>query len=579
MRSVNIVDDMPSTLADAIARAKHVEREGFTFLTPMLAPRNFTWSSFARATQRRARQLESRGLRKGDRLALLVVDEQDFVLAFAAAVAIGVIAVPMYPPLPFMRTEAYLERATSILERCAATWLIGPNSLQHVLAGLQARVRCIQGITTTEELEAYCETGQDGSYVSSAQIGPDDTCFLQFTSGSTADPKGVIVTHRNLLANANALHAVLGSDGTRDIGLNWAPLYHDMGLIGSVVAPLLSLGRQVFIPTATFAMRPQVWLEVANQYRCTMLSTNNFGLRAAVKRPPRNVVLDLSCIRVISVGAEPVHPDALADFARTFEPCGLNPRALNPAYGMAEATLAISANDPAHCCRVLHVQAEAYRNNLIQVEPANATDNGSPARREHSIALVSCGRVIPGHEVVIVDAQDEPLPEGHVGHIKLRGPSVTPGYFADQEATAALGRGGWLDTGDLGFFQGGELFVSGRTKDIVLIAGRNYHPEVVERAATRVPGIRAGHAVAFSVPAHDTERLVVIAECENPRRVESLAAAVRSAILSDIGLDASDVVIVLPCSLPKTSSGKLRRAEAKRVYQAGAVRPLASETA
>ena len=537
------------TLIDALRLAARLDVLGLTFLDQQLNARDYSWAEVASRASALCEQLIARGLGPGDRLALLIDREEDFVFWFLAAVLGGIIAVPMAPLSPYGRQEPQLARAAAILRRSGARGVVAARTSEESLSWLQAQAPSLSELIRLEALpEATLAAASNARVVApQLQARPSDPCLLQFTSGSTAEPKGVIVTHGNLVANVQALHARLGSDPARDVGVNWAPLFHDLGLVSGVVTPLLSLGRQVYLPTSAFAARPQLWLEAVHRHRGTMLSSNNFGLRAATKRLPRVEGLDLSCVRVISVGAEPIQPETLERFALTFEPFGLDARTLTPAYGMAEATLAITAGDP--------------RTRFRSAAPAG----------DEQRSFVSCGRPVAGHDLAIFDEQKRPLAEGAVGQIAFRGASVTPGYFEDEAATSELLWDGWLLTGDRGFVHDGELFVCGRIKDLVIVAGRNYAPQGIEWAAMRAPGVRRDYVVAFSLPGDETERLVVVAESEHPRRTDGLAEAIRVSVLGEYALRVDEVVVVAPWTLPKTSSGKLRRAAVRQLYERGAL--------
>jgi fatty-acyl-CoA synthase len=497
---------------------------------------------------------------------MMVVDNEDFVLTFFGAVSAGMVPVPMYPPLPLGRLHIQIDRALGILRESRARWLVAPATMSKLLAELQALEPGLEGFSHTETFRDNRAQAFD-EYAGAPQVAPDDLCFLQFTSGSTGAPRGVMVSHANLVANAIALHRRLASDPLRDVGINWAPLFHDMGLVGGVITPLLSLGRMVFIPTIAFATRPQVWIETIDRYRGTMTSTNNYGLRAVVKRANRLAGIDLSCLRVLSIGAEPIHPRTVADFVSSMQPFGLDPRCINPAYGMAETTLAVSACDPSGTFRAVEIDKHAYEGN--QVEPLK------PGERRESLHVASCGAVLDGHELAILDAEGRALPAGRVGEIAVRGASVTRGYFGDPEASAALFSGDFLRTGDLGFIRDSELYVSGRLKDVMVIAGRNYHPQGIEWLVATVPGVRAHRVIAFSVPSEDTEALVIVAESMSPEHTNELRQRIRETVRAEIGLSPRDVVLVHPWTLPHTSSGKPQRRLTRELYTQSALKPLA----
>ncbi|MEO1335716.1 MAG: fatty acyl-AMP ligase, partial [Myxococcota bacterium] len=394
-------------------------------------------------------------------------------------------------------------------------------------------------------------------------VSPDDPCFLQFTSGSTSDPKGVVVTHANLVANAKAIMIDgLNSDPAVDRGVSWLPLYHDMGLIGFVVAPLLNQVPVVFIPTLSFVKRPTVWLDTVNKYRGTITFAPNFALGLATKRmnQARLEKMDLSCLRVLGCGAEPINPATMRSFVETFEKAGLNPNSIMPAYGMAEATLAVSFDSLQRPMTTLRIDRERYEADHVAVPASNGSAEGE------ALELVSCGQTFPQHEIAIFGAEGQRLAEGQVGEIVLRGPSTTGGYFENREATERLLQDGWLHTGDLGFIIEGQLYVSGRQKDLIILNGRNYYPQAIEWEVEQIPGIRKGNVAAFSVPGATTEELVVAAETKSKDH-EAVRQAIIAHLKTSVGVRCRDVKLVGPGQLPKTSSGKIQRRRTKYLYE------------
>jgi fatty-acyl-CoA synthase len=524
------------TMLDVLEARAHTSAHGFTFLDYKLQPDYWSFTRLVTEARRRAVYFASRGLQPGERFAIMVPDVREFVLSFFGAIAAGLVPVPMYPAFGPRASAEFLRTASEIIEVTQCRMLLAdqvPDELEKSLA-----------------------------YVRPSAVGPSDPCFLQFTSGSTRAPKGVVVSHANLLANSRAImEDGLHGDPERDRGVCWLPLYHDMGLIGHVVAPFAMGMSVVFIPTLAFIARPWVWMETVHQYRCTITFGPNFALALAVKRQNHLDRLELSCLRVLGCGAEPVHADTLRTFVATFEPYGLRPEAVMPCYGLAEATLAVSFESLARPARIIAIDRHAYESaGVVQLTAAGAHDR---------IELASCGRPLPGHEIAIVDEQGKPLPEGRVGEIAVRGPSVTPGYFRDPEASAAQRSGEWLLAGDCGFLLDSDLFVSGRKKDLLIVDGRNYYPQALEWVVEELPDVRRGGVVAFSVPGADSEQVIVVAETKRKAEAHTLARQIRQHLRSSVGLMPADVVLIGPGQLPKTSSGKLQRQKAKQMYSAG----------
>jgi fatty-acyl-CoA synthase len=394
-----------------------------------------------------------------------------------------------------------------------------------------------------------------------ASIGPSDLCFLQFTSGSTSAPKGVMVSHRNLIANANAFlgpHGVARRDD--DIAVTWLPLFHDMGLVGFVLGTLVHELPTVLLPTEAFARRPTIWMQAMHDHRGTITFAPNFafGLAAKRSRDKDTEGLDLTRIRVAGCGAEPINAQVLRAFADRFGPAGFAASALMPSYGMAEATLAISFHPHGTPLLTDRVSAPAMKHG--KATPA------APAADSHE--LVSCGRAFPDHAVEIVDEHARVLREREIGEIRTRGPSVTAGYHGDPVATQESFRDGWLYTGDLGYLADGNLYVCGRIKDLIIIRGANFHPQDIERVVADIPTLRRNNAVAFSVLDQGEERLVIAAEGNRADAAE-LRQAIANEINATLGLVTRHVAVVRVGSLPKTSSGKVQRRKTKQWFERG----------
>ncbi|MEM7678331.1 MAG: fatty acyl-AMP ligase, partial [Myxococcota bacterium] len=562
MRATGESQLMSRTLIDVLDQAASVEDRGYTFLDNDLAPHDWSFTQLAREAERRARYFLSLGYQKGDRIAMVVPDGEDFVLNFLGVIRAGLVPVPMYPPLALGKIDSYLDAASRIIRTAGVKVLITTKQVSPILWSLLGRSDGLQDILLTDKIRDHDERAVGGSLAHVA-VSPEDPCFLQFTSGSTSDPKGVVVTHANLVANAKAIMIDgLNSDPSIDRGVSWLPLYHDMGLIGFVVAPLLNQVPVVFIPTLSFVKRPSVWLDTIDKYRGTITFGPNFALGLASKRTNQAKLakMDLSCLRVLGCGAEPINPVTMRTFIETFEKAGLNPNAIMPAYGMAEATLAIAFDSLQRPMTTLRIDRERYEADQIAVPLPEGSDESQ------TLELVSCGQTFPQHEIAIIGGQGQRLAEGQVGEIVLRGPSTTGGYFENKEATESLLKGGWLHTGDLGFILEGQLYVSGRQKDLIILNGRNYYPQAIEWEVEQVPGVRKGNVAAFSVPGATTEELVIAAETKSQDH-EALAQAIIAHLKTSIGVRCRDVKLVGSGQLPKTSSGKIQRRRTKHLYE------------
>jgi fatty-acyl-CoA synthase len=512
------------------------------------------------AALRRASHFRAVGLSKGDRVALVLPDGQDFIPAFFGALWAGIIPVPLYPPISLGKLDAFMDALVNILNVAEPKVLVTSERIGKVLWSAVGRVPSLQKVVLADELAAAAPIDPPPYPVDA------DIAFLQFTSGSTAAPKGVIVTHGNLKANTHAIGRLgLRIDPTQDVAVSWLPLYHDMGLIGCVLVPVVTGLRTVFIPTLTFIKNATVWLDTISKHAASLTFAPNFAYALTAKRarPEQIARWDLSRMRVFGCGAEPINGDVLRNFVRTFAPAGLRPNALLPSYGMAEATLAMAFTELEDEIKSDRIDPERYHSDNKAVPAANGT----------ALELVCCGRTFPEHDLSIQDEHGRMLPDRVVGEICFRGPSVTKGYWNDPEATRAAGLdepGGWLRSSDLGYMIDGELYVSGRLKDILIVNGRNYYPQTIEWAVEKVIGVRRGSTVVFSRPGKASEEVVVAVETRDPD-AEKLRSAIVAKVSEDVQLAVADVALLPPGSIPKTSSGKLQRRKTRELYLSGAL--------
>jgi fatty-acyl-CoA synthase len=551
------------TLVDAVRAMADDDVRGFVFVRPDGTERLYTFREIAEEAARRASQLLACGLHKGDRLALVVPDGDEFVLSFLGALFAGIVPVPIYPQLSFKNADAYAATVSHIAEASGAAMLLTTSATRRFVAPAIGRSNGLRTIVTIDELAAL---PRDGERVD-ARVSPDDLAFLQFTSGSTSRPKGVMVTHGNLAANADAfMHDGIHRDESTDKGVSWLPLFHDMGLIGFVAGPLFTHIPCVFLPTASFVRTPRLWLDKIHEHRGTITYAPSFAYALAAKRLKDKDVegLDLSCLRVAGCGAEPIRPRALRDFATKLAPARFDPRAFLPSYGMAEATLAVTFVPLGDGLRTDEVDPKA----LAKGEAASA--DKEVARQE----IVDCGVPFPEHEVGIVDPHGVRLGDRRVGQIVVRGPSVTGGYFRDPELTAQTfkplpeGGGPWLHTGDLGYMARGRLFICGRLKEIIIVRGRNYHPSDIEGVVSESAAVRRGNVVAFGADFDGEEQLVIC--CEGAGADSRLIQeAAQACIAASFGLTAREIVVAPPASLPRTSSGKPQRGKTREMYLDG----------
>ena len=546
-----------ATLLDLLARGGRRPDGGLRFLA---RDETSTWVGWGEVRERAlavAGGLQALGVAPGERVALVFPTGPEFFSAFFGTLAAGAVPVPLYPPVRLGRLEEYVERTARMLEVAGARLVLADRRIKAVLGEVVARARPRLGCRT---LAALPEERPD-----SPQITESDLALVQFSSGTTVEPKAVALSHRAVLAQVRSLGSFLGGTSeARDSGASWLPLYHDMGLIGCVF-PALHLDTSLtLVRPEHFVARPALWLRAVSRYRATVSPAPNFGYALCTTRirDAEMEGVDLSSWRLALNGAEPVAPPVLRAFAERFARWGFRPEALTPVYGLSEAALAVtfSALDRPYASRRLERDALAREGRAVD-DP-------------EGLELVSVGRPVPGFRLRVRDKTGRDLPERRVGRLWIAGESLMDGYLDDPAATAAVLRDGWLDTGDLGFLADGELYLTGRAKDVILLRGRNYAPEPIEHALEGVPGARTGCAVAVSWLPEGApgEVLGILVERRRGATADELAAlpeACRAAVLRATGLAAEEVVVLPPGTLPRTSSGKLRRGEALRLHLAG----------
>ncbi|GAB6064023.1 fatty acyl-AMP ligase [Deferrisoma palaeochoriense] len=515
-----------------------------------------TFAGLREGAGRWAAALVGAGLEPGGAVLLVLPTERAFYEAYWGILLAGGVPVPAYPPVRMGRLEEYLDNLARVAATAGVRHLVTNGLIRPLVRPVEDRLPDSVRFLTPSDVKP---TGDAPRVPHAAQ----DLALLQFTSGSTGTQKGVMLTHANLLANLRAIgHGMAPRPG--DVAVSWLPLYHDMGLIGLMLGSLYFGVPLVACSPIDFLRRPVRWLRMISDHRGTLTAGPNFAY-SLVARKAREADLpgiDLASLRVALCGAEPIHPATVEGFRDRFRRVGFRPEAFFPAYGLAENTLAVSFAELGAEPRIVHVDADR----LEGENRAVACPPGPGAR-----AVVSVGRPLPTVEVAVVDDAGTPLAEGVRGEIVVRGPSVMKGYYANPEATAAALRGGWLHTGDLGFFLEGHLYVSGRKKDMVIKAGRNYFAEDLEAAAARVEGVKPGGVCAFSVTREDrgTEEVVLVVETREPDPPADLAGRVQAEVAEATGCRPDRVVIVPARTLPKTSSGKLQRFRTRSWYLDG----------
>ncbi len=541
-----------------------------------------TFGELYSAAQKCAEELARRGVPAGGRVSLMLPTSRQFFISFAGILLAGAVPVPIYPPFRADRIEEYAERQAAILNNAGVCLLLTFRRAEAVAKLLKPRVKSLLGVVDAEKLMEAAEKapppapGALPAFISGSRVRKgNDLALLQYTSGSTGDPKGVMLTNANLLANMRVI-AKGAEMGPESVGISWLPLYHDMGLIGAWLTLLLHGVPLVVMSPLAFLTRPERWLQAISKHRGTITAAPNFAYELCVRKISDKAMegVDLSSMLVMMNGAEPVNPETLERFAQRFGKYGFRKEAMLPVYGLAEASLGVTFPPLGRGPRVERVEREAFTAQG-RAAPAAAGD-------ESAIAFVSVGKSFPGHEVKIVDEQGNGVAERTEGYLWFRGPSATSGYFENEEATAQLMPQGpvgpdggypWLNSGDRAFQVDSEIFITGRVKDIIIKGGRNLYPHEVEELASRAEGIRKGCVVAFGLKdkGSGTEKLVIVAESreQDAGRRAAIVAAINDEVSRGLGLPPDRVELIPAGSIPKTSSGKLRRDGTKQLYAAG----------
>ena len=554
----------PPTLV-SVARSQAGRRPheiAFTFLADGdRDERNRTFAELDSGARRVAGRLAAR-VRRGDRVLIALPPGLDFVEAFLGIQYAGAVPVQAHAPdgqRTGDRTRAVVADATPVAVICEET---DRSRLATDVPGLPA-------VT----VESWADAPTDVAVV---EPTPDDLAFLQYTSGSTSTPRGVRVTHANATAQLAAMSV---NDAPDVVAVCWLPFQHDLGLVGGVLAPIFYGHRCVFFSPLAFASRPVRWLKAISRYRGTSTGGPNFAYELCLSKidPADCADLDLSSLRILLSGAEPVRPETMDRFTARFRPYGFSPSAWMPCYGLAEAVLGVTQT-----CRGRGATATVFTASGLDRNLAEPVDAFSAERTR---TLVSVGRPLAGTNVLIVDpATRDALPDGRVGEVWVGGASVADGYWTRPDdtattfrATTADGRGPFLRTGDLGFAHGGDFYLTGRRKDLIIFAGRNVYPQDVEETVVRChSSFKPNSAVAFAFDKCGRERLVVVAELSRPQSVDltTLAKDIRQRIEFENELPLDGLVFVRVGSLPKTSSGKVRRNAAREALAAGRFDPL-----
>jgi 1-acyl-sn-glycerol-3-phosphate acyltransferase len=517
-----------------------------------------TYAELLDGAARVAGGLLARELAPGESVAMMMPTCREYFTVFAGVLLAGGVPVPVYPPARLSQLEDHLRRQVRTLENARATVLVTVPEAERLARLVRSRVDTLREVVTPAELALQ------GSPPVQQGLDAAGVALLQYTSGSTGNPKGVVLTHANLLANIRAMGKVSHA-GASDIFVSWLPLYHDMGLIGAWLGSLYYGMPLVVMPPTAFLTRPSRWLWAIHEHRATVSAAPNFAYELCLRKIDDNQIegLDLSSWRLAFNGAEPVSPDTVERFAERFAGYGLHREAIAPVYGLAEACVGLALPPVGRGAVIDRIARDPFVRSGRAV-PAISSDS-SPLR------FVACGHPLPGHEIRVVDRIGNELGERHEGRIEFRGPSATSGYFRSPSTTRALFHGEWLESGDLGYFASGDLYVTGRVKDLIIRAGRNLHPEELEDAVGDIDGIRKGCVAVFATtdPVAGTERLVIVAETRQTDERATLRQRVSEATVDLLGTPPDEVVITRPGAVLKTSSGKIRRAACRELYESG----------
>jgi acyl-CoA synthetase (AMP-forming)/AMP-acid ligase II/aryl carrier-like protein len=549
-----------TTFVDVLESNRSVDR-AVTYVDGENSERRVLYGDIHRRALGILYHLQALGAQRGDKMIIFLSNNEQFLDGFWAALCGGIVPVPLAVGISDEHRHKLLRVARKLgrpllytdsksLERLGA--LAAELGESALFAELKARAFLVESIT---------DISRPGKLYRPV---PEDLAFIQFSSGSTSEPKGVMLTHGNLIANMQGATAV-GKYNDQDVTLSWMPLTHDMGLIGFYLIQFANRVHINLMPTELFVRRPLLWLQVAAKKRVTLTCSPNFGYRHFLKvlGERRLEGIDLSSIRQIYNGAEPISVELCNEFMSALAYTGLRHQAMYPVYGLAEASLAVAFPEPGLDYRWIRVNRHKLGVGAqVEVNPADPRD---------ALELVCVGRVVPNTELRIADDERGALPDGRVGHILIRGPNVTRGYFGDPEATAqAIGADGWVDTGDLGFMHEGSLYIAGRSKEIIFVNGQNYYPYDLENIAQRAPGLDLNKLVAAGVAREGSkgeELVVFVLHRGSMQEFLPTAAAVSRLINEHTGLEVAQVIPTK--RIPKTTSGKVQRHLLEAAYVDG----------
>ena len=551
------------TLNDALDYASEGET-GFNFYSSRCdLVSKLTYTELAIKAKENSFRMLGAGIVKGDRVALLAVTSPEFLIAFFACQYCGAIPVPLPPPMAFGRREAYIDQTSRQLSSSGAKMFLAPIEYLSLIGEItknSVQVLAFDHIKSLPKIEGE------------VLVKSSDLSYIQYSSGSTRSPKGVAITHKNVMSNCIGMNAgVENKSGERAV--SWLPFYHDLGLVGFMLGCLTSQTTVDYISPEDFAKRPLAWLKVIGLNKGTFSYSPSFGyeLCSRVQQTSNKLSseVDLSSWRVAGIGGEMIKPGVIKDFAKTFSTFGFEDKSFNASYGMAECVVGATFSKPGSGMKLDHISKKDMVDKKQAINISSSDD-------KNGRSFVVCGRIIDNHFIEIRDDNGKTLKERQVGNICLSGPSIMVGYFKDKKATDEIIQDSWLNTGDLGYLNKDGLVVVGRAKDLMIVNGRNYWPQDVEWAVERIGGMRSGDVAAFTLQDDEGGEIpTVLVEFKKSLKldIDIFLQTVRKSIQEKIGLKC-EVIFVTPRSLPKTTSGKLSRKKAKNDFINGIIKPL-----
>lgn len=542
---------LPHRLWEAAENAN--PEQGLIFVDRRGDDTHYTWATILSRAQQMAGWLQTQGIGMHDRICIVLPTGIEFFDIFFAAQILGAVPVPLYPPLRLGKMDTYVDRTVAMLTAVNAAMLVTNRRVSRVLGRVVERYTPPKGFHILDSIHL---NQQSPVTEICPELSTDDLAMAQFSSGTTVAPKPVGLTHRNVLSNTE----IISSKVEGNIGCSWLPLYHDMGLIGCIFPAVCKPGTMVLISPEIFLQRPILWLQSISKHRAYISPAPNFSYAYCVQRIKDTDLegIDLSCWKMALNGAEAVAPKHLRAFQEKFAPVGFHPNALCPVYGLAEASLGVSFTEPTR-----PFTSKKFDRDALQ--------DGQLIESEDGIELASVGTPLPLCQVEIRNETLECLPEGQIGTIWVHSPSVMQGYLNDAPSPIV---DGWLNTGDLGFFFDNELYIYGRQKDVIVLGGQNHAPQDLEMAVDGLDGVRTGCSVAVGHHSDEGEQVYLFVETlKNTEIPTDLAEQCKSAVSKETGIQCDLVVLVPSGTLPRTSSGKLRRSESLRLFLTGNLLP------